>query len=122
MVSSKTSGARWAQPRRHDPAVIRRLLAERESTGESYATLSARSGIPVGTLASWQAQARRRASTPTPFVEVIVKDEAKPADGGGFVVRVRAGAAGAVQREIIVPHGFDASELRRLLVALEEPC
>ena len=109
---------------RHDPALIRGLLAEREESGESYASLSRRSGIPTGTLASWAHRERQRDSgASSAFIELRVKDEAavppRPGDGGFTVVVVADGR----RREILVPAGFDADALRDLVAVLEElPC
>jgi hypothetical protein len=104
--------------------VIRRLLAEREKSGESYASLSRRSGIPTGTIASWAHREQRRGRGGSPaFVELRVKD-----DGGTDlaprptpdVLTVAVSVQGR-RREILVPPGFDADELRDLIAVLEEP-
>ena len=112
------------RPVRHDPASIRRLLTDRERSGESYASLSRRSGVPVGTLAWWAHRERQRGSGgASAFVELRVKDAvpSPPSESNrGFTVLV--GTERRV-REIVVPPGFDADELRKLVAILEdEPC
>jgi transposase-like protein len=108
--------------RRHDPALIRRLLAEHRATGASYASLAERAGIPVGTLAWWAHRERRAASSvASPFVEVRVKEDARtdPERSTAFAVDVEPGSQ---IRRIMVPTGFDAAELQRLVAALESSC
>lgn len=109
-------------PVRHDPARVRRLLAEREESRESYAALSRRSGIPVGTLASWAHRERQRdPAAASAFVEVRVKDEGRSSPlSSSRDLKVVLEVDGR-QREIVVPPGFDADELRDLVAVLEEP-
>ena len=103
--------------------MIRRLLAEPETSGESYASLSRRSGIPAGTLAWWAHRDRQGDSgRSTAFVELRVKDDcgadaaARPTPD---ILTVAVSADGR-RREILVPPGFDAGELRDLIAVLEE--
>lgn len=108
--------------RRHDPALIRQLLAERRATGRSYASLAERAGIPVGTLAWWAHRERRAgASATSPFVEVRVKEDARAErePSCAFAVDVDSGTH---VRRITVPAGFDPRELQRLVAALESLC
>jgi hypothetical protein len=116
---------RQSSPARHDPARIRRLLAEREKSGESYGSLSRRSGIPIGTLASWMHRERQRdPGRSAAFVELRVRKD----DGDAEIVpcptpdafTVVVSAVGR-RREILVPPGFDADELRAVIAVLEEP-
>jgi transposase-like protein len=105
--------------RRHDPELIRELLAEHRTTGRSYAALAERAGIPVGTLA-WWAHRERRAGSPaaSPFVEICMREDAptQPERPGSFAVDVEPGTQ---VRRITVPAGFDSRELQRLVAALE---
>ena len=108
--------------RRHDPELIRGLLAEHRTTGQSYASLAERAGIPVGTLA-WWAHRERQVDSPAPsrFVEVRVKEDPRtdPERSSAFAVDVEPGAQ---VRRITVPVGFDPRELQRLVAALEASC
>jgi len=112
--------------RRRDRELIRRLLEERRATGESYASVAARTGIPVGTLAWWAHRERQQgARVASPFVEIRVKEDpiAEPQEptptSAPFAVEVEPGAR---VRRISVPTGFDARELQRLVAALEASC
>ncbi|MCB9920516.1 MAG: hypothetical protein H6832_19090 [Planctomycetes bacterium] len=108
--------------RRHDPELIRKLLAEHHDTGQSYASLASRAGIPVGTLAWWAHRERQaRASATSPFVEIRVTEEARTERGASsaFAVDVEPGTH---TRRITVPAGFDPRELKRLVAALESSC
>lgn len=108
--------------RRHDPELIRRLLVEHRTTGQSYASLAERAGIPVGTLAWWAHRERQAGATaPSRFVEVRVKEDAptEPEPASGFAVEVEPGTQ---IRRITVPAGFDPRELQRLVAALETSC
>ena len=108
--------------RRHDPELIRKLLAEHRSTGQSYASLAKRAGIPVGTLAWWAHRERQGGATaPSRFVEVRVKEgvRAEPGPASEFAVDVEPGTQ---IRRITVPAGFDPRELQRLVAALEASC
>ena len=109
------------RPPVHDPAVIQRLLSEREHTGETYVQLEARSGIPAGTLSSHARSAAQTAAKRSAFVEVIVADDGhrQGADSDAFEVII---ASVGESRRVLVPTGFDASELRRLVDALEDRC
>lgn len=69
MTSSRTGGRR-GRPPIHPPEAIAKLLAERARTGESFASLSRRSGIPAGTLSN-HARRRHPKTPPLPaFVEL----------------------------------------------------
>jgi hypothetical protein len=52
--------------RRHDPELIRELLAEHRGTAMNCASPAARDGIPVGTLAWWAHRERRGVSPRAP--------------------------------------------------------
>ncbi len=93
------------------------VLALKRRDDLSFPELAKRTRIRVGTLRVWAQRARHK---PAPvrrarFVELDVRAAAAVVSegfeiglAGGRVVRVRS--------------GFDAGELRRLLVALEAPC
>jgi hypothetical protein len=128
MATKKRKRRGPGRPPIHDSKEIRKLLAERERTGESFAALSARSGIPAGTLSSRSRQARTargsegaRDARRSAFVEVVVaRDPANEASvSEAFEVVVET--AGRLRR-VLVPMGFDASELHRLVEALERRC
>src|SRR5690606_25411670 len=106
--------------RRHDPTFIRKLLAERRSTGESYASIAQRTGIPVGTLGWWSHRERQHPEG-SGFVEVRVRDDVSPAPAESPTFKVVV-AVGDRSREVLVPTGFDEGELRRLILALEAAC
>jgi len=105
----------------YDPALVARLLAERDQSGETYKALSTRSGIPEATL-GWHGR-RRRGSPGSKFVEFVVnraeRDGAAAQEIPDLRVAVRPGD---VVHEVIVPRGFDADELRRLITALVRGC
>jgi hypothetical protein len=108
--------------RRHDPELVRGLLAERRTTGQSCASLAERAGIPVGTLAWWAHRERQVGSaSASPFVEFRVTEDARaePEPPAAFAVDVESGAQ---VRRITVPVGFDPRELQRLVAALEASC
>jgi transcriptional regulator with XRE-family HTH domain len=103
-------------------AWIRRLLGERERQGLTLAELSRRSGVPVGTLASWMARLRREAQAgcaedrragSTGFVELVSGAAELHPPSLRFEVVLRG------ERRIVVPPAFDPSALERLVRALE---
>ena len=95
---------------------MRRLLARREREGLTLAELARRTRIPVGTLAWWSSRLRReRGVEPVGFVELKpAADGAKVPGREGLLEVVLAGG-----RRVLVPPGFDAGELQRLVRALE---
>ncbi len=108
------------RPPLHDPDVVKSFLAEREATGESLSSLSARSGMPAGTLAYRSRQMEQLPSEHQEFVEIAIEEActARVAHScPSIIVQAQSGS-----REIVVPHGFDAYELRRLIETLEESC
>lgn len=122
MSRKTTSRSRGGRPPIHDQALIRRLLVERERTGESYASLSARSGIPAGTLMSWSHRRGRKKGRPSSFVELVVAEDELSEPGPvapAFDIVLKAGG---VERVVSVPAGFDAADLQRLIKVLEETC
>ncbi len=111
---------RRGRPPLHDPDDVKGFLAEREATGESFSSLSARSGIPAGTLAYRSRQMEQLPSEHQEFVEIAIEEtcSARVAySRPSIIIQARSGS-----REIVVPHGFDAHELRRLIETLEESC
>lgn len=81
----------------------RQLVQRWQHSGQSKAAFARQIGVSINTFRRWLASAEPR------FLEVV---EAKPvAPPGDFMVHI-----GEVC--IQVPHGFDGSELRRLMAAL----
>ena len=106
---------------------MRSLLVRREREGLTFRELSAQSGVPFGTLASWAWKLRqeffaaipvkRRRSHRAPgFVELVAapEDEAVRAEPIGEVEVVLASG-----RHLVVREGFDEECLLRLVRALE---
>ena len=129
MTAKRREAGRRGRPPVHDPDTVARLLAERASTGESYAALSERSGIPIGTLSGHAS--RRRAShrrAASRFLEIVATDGSRDAIEDGVDDRAVPASFGVIvdadeaRRHVIVPVGFDAQELRRLVAALESRC
>lgn len=87
-----------------------KLVQEWDRSGEDAATFAAKRGLAVATLRWWRSElkARERGSA-VRFVDVVAEDE-PPAQP--LVVVVGAG------HRVVVPRGFDAAELRRLVDAL----
>lgn len=111
-------------PPRSRTALIDALLTEREHTGESYAALAARSGIPVGTLAS-RNHHRRRRSASSAFVEVIAQESGVALASAMHVsppMEVVVLGPSLQRRSVVVPRDFDAAELAQLVRILEESC
>ena len=89
------------------------VLALKRREGLSFRELGARTGIGEPTLRVWARRAQGAAAEAPPrFVEVDVRARAV---APGFEVELAGG------RVVRVRPGFDAGELRRLLVALEAP-
>ena len=78
----------------YDPAMIRRLLAERATNQWSLGELSRRSGIPLGTLGTWAARERRQAAASSKvtggFAEVVVSDVVSE-EGASVMMRHESG-------------------------------
>jgi len=95
---------------------MRRLVRRREREGLSYATLSAMSGIPAGTLAWW---AHRLRST-------TAARSRERRGGSEFVEVIPAERGAAVDYEITLPSGIqvrapavvDREELARVVQAI----
>ncbi len=109
---------------RHDPALIRKLLTERQESGETLANLGSRSGIPASTLASWVRRLAIRTPKRSAFVEVIatIPDSPDPDDGSSdtrFEILIPSPNG---PRRLLVPTAFDPAALRRLVETLEPPC
>ena len=118
MADEQSTGRRQGR-HIYDPDLVARLLSERESSGETYVSLSARSGIPAPTL-RWHGGRRGRMSG-SKFVEVTVAEDRTPLSTPPPDLRVIVHADERL-REVVVRAGFDASELRRLVGALEQSC
>jgi hypothetical protein len=100
MTSVRRNKADWAG-----------LIREFEASSESAARFAAKLGVAEATLKWWQSRLRREsASKQIPFVdvEVAVQPPARP-----LLVLV-----GGTTHRVVVPDGFDACELRRLVDAL----
>jgi len=104
--------------RRQDPERMRRLLARRERHGWSWAELSRRSGMPVWKLRWWHRRlARKRPATRSRRAFVPVKViESRAAGCSPLEVITPSGF------RILVPGGFSAEDLRRVVEALEPAC
>lgn len=98
---------------------MRRLLARRQREGLTFAELSRQTRIPVGTLAWWSSRLRSEpAGDRAGFVELTAEVEPQvQSRGGGRLEVVLVGG-----RRLIVPCGFDAGEVLRLVRALEAGC
>jgi hypothetical protein len=102
----------------------RRVLAERERSGKTYACVAAEHGIPVGTLAWWSTELRRRDArrgngAPVPafsFLPIDLAPETEGIESAAFEVTIPCGAT------VRVPSGFDAESLARLLRVLSATC
>lgn len=103
--------------------MLRKLLGERAESGESFAALAARSGIPAGTLAAYSRRIERE-STPSragAFVELVAKKNASSSASRPTLAVVVDAPSGS--RRILVPSGFEPTELQRLISVLEaEEC
>lgn len=108
---------------RHDPSMVRRLLSEREESGESFIDLESRSGIPASTLSSSSRRFKRRSSERPGFVEVVATSTADEPDHETSDTRFELliSAADGVRR-LLVPLRFDAADLQRLVRVLEATC
>lgn len=119
---SKTIQQRGTRTR-HDPSLVRRLLSEREASGETFVDLETRSGIPASTLASCARRQGSRAPKRRAFVEVVAAP-AEPgpvSEEGDVSIEVLLSSPHGMRR-LLVPAGFDPEVLRRVVDALEEPC
>jgi len=119
---SKTTPPRGARTR-HDPSLVRRLLAEREDSGETLIDLETRSGIPASTLSSWVRRHRQRSSTHSGFVEVVAAPAAASPEDPDVDRRfevVLVSPRGP--RRLLVPSDVNPADLQRVVAALEESC
>ncbi len=93
-------------------ALYARLLGQRAAEGLGFSELSARSGVPAGTLQRWCRRLRREAeAAPAPFVELVA---AAPAPSGQQVgIVLRSG------RTLTIPAGHPFDGLGELVVLLE---
>ena len=92
---------------------MRSLLARRRREGLTYEELSAESGIPAGTLGSWQSRLRREEHEAV-FTELVVEEEAPRALDGSLEV------IGPRGHRVVVPASVEPGLLERVLRAL--PC
>lgn len=98
--------------------LISKLMTERESTGETWRSIAARTGINYATLTGWAWRLRReragpdRAESTRPaFVELIATDERS--QPGLFELVLRG------ERRVRVDAHFDDEALARLVRLLE---
>jgi hypothetical protein len=99
MSMVRRSAAEWA-------AIVR----EWDRTGEDATTFAAKRGLVVATLRWWRTELKARdRGGAVRFVDVIAEEE-PPSQP--LVVVVAAG------HRVVVPRGFDAAEVRRLVDAL----
>ena len=91
---------------------MRSLLARRDREGLTYQELSDESGIPAGTLASWQY--RLRAEADDTFTELVV------GDGAEFELDGLLEVIGPRGHRVVVTSDVDPALLARVLSAL--PC
>lgn len=98
---------------------ISKVLSEYRRSKLSAAAFAKSVGIAAVTLSRWQREvrvaSREKAARPTPppIVEVRASTSARP---GSFELSLPSGMW------LRVPHGFDESELGRLLQALASAC
>jgi len=91
-----------------------RLVAEWRASGLSQPAFAREKGLAPTTLSWWACRLKREARSEPRLVAVDVAAEEPPAP---FRVELSGG------RTVVVPAGFDAASLRRLVAALEErPC
>ncbi len=100
---------------RHRREEIEALFALRQRDGLSWKQLAAHSGIPLGTLSSWQQKLSREARQRKDFVE-IAPAPARRASESLITLETAAGL------RVHMPADFDADALPRLLAAVGSPC
>ena len=119
---SKTIHKRGVRTR-HDPSLVRSLLAEREESGESFTDLETRSGIPASTLASSSRRSKRQPPSCTGFVEVVAAagtaESVCEGDDAKFEILISSPQG---DRRLLVPPRFNSTDLQRVVRALEETC
>jgi hypothetical protein len=98
--------------------LVSRLIAERETTGESWRSISERMGIKFSTLTGWvwrlrreRQDAARRADAGAGFMEVVTRDTSDRESAFELVLRS--------DRRLLIGSSFDESALLRLVRALE---
>lgn len=97
---------------------VLQLMEEREATGESWRSISERTGINYATLTGWVGRLRRERATnaqistlPSSFIELVSGDA--PDQGAGIELVLRG------DRRLTIGPQFDAATLARLLRVLE---
>jgi len=93
------------------------VLKAQRASGLSVAEYATEIGVSAPTLYQWRRRlepAGRDGQGVTRLIEVTEARQAAEADDGGLVVRLAGG-----RRSVVVPHGFDGNELRRLIGVLE---
>lgn len=98
--------------------LVRRLIAEKQSTGETWRSISARTGINYATLTGWvwrmSRGAARRPAAPRAHAEFIELVPTEPSPTRADLELVLHG-----ERRVRIAAGFDAATLVRLVQALE---
>ena len=107
---------RTAATKRHE--LVRRLIAERESTGETWRSIATRTGIKYATLTGWVWRWRReegpcekQSRSSSEFIELVAPDA--PRSSVALELTLRG------DRRVRIEEGFDAATLVRLVQALE---
>jgi len=89
------------------------LVAAWRGSGLTRGAFARQQGLTAATLTWWASRLRREGRPSRPaLLPVHVVDESPAPE---LVVRLLGG------RSVVVPPSFDAAELRRLIVLLEEP-
>ena len=115
---------RRGRPPVYDPARIASLLDERERTGESYAHLSERSGIPTGTLQRHASRRRSRGASARPsYVELVPTPKGQDIENPlrACELKLVLSHSSAV-RELVIPDDIDPARLAQILTAIESAC
>ena len=97
---------------------MKALIARRVRRGLTWVEIAEESGVPLSTLHWWHRRLRveaRDGRRRSRFVEVEV-EPATEAEAGPIEVALRSG------HRLLVPSGFDADDLRRLVGVLEPGC
>lgn len=114
MESLRCVGKLACVTRHHTRAEIEAILAERESTGLTYAEMSARTGVAATTLSWWNWRRRReqRVKGQTQFVELVPLADTST-ERSHIELVTRAGVS------VRVPPGFDTETLRAVLAVVD---
>lgn len=99
---------------------VLQLMEHRAATGESWRSISKRTGINYATLTGWVWRLRReradQAATRSPsssFIELVPREASQPERSDGIELVLRG------ERRLRIGSDFDAATLTRLVHALE---